>query len=243
MPSSREAADVLVQHLFASAKRSVPGIEYAADYRLAIGRSGGDIVDVFPLSDGSVSLVVADIAGKGPQASVQAALVKYALRAYASAALSPAESLERLDTLYGETTRFEESNSFVTVFAGRLTADRRTLRYASAGHEVVALKQPEASAALLDVTGGAVGVLPIFTIGERVREIEAGALLVLATDGVSESRSGNRFFGTDGFLDAIDRHASEPAADVSRRIGEAALAFADGVARDDCAVLAIRCLA
>ena len=240
MVESREAADILVQHLFAGETQAIAGIEYASTYHLAVGRSGGDIVDAFPLADGSISLVVADISGKGPRASVQAALVKHSLRAFASAGMSPSEALERLDRLYSETTAFERSESFVTVFVGRLSPDRRTLAYASAGHDVVAIGQPARGATLADVTGAAIGIMPAFSITERACAVSDGTLLVLATDGVTEARRGEEFFGTDGFLETVDRHADDDVRTIARSVGECALAFADGVLRDDSAILVVR---
>jgi hypothetical protein len=78
------AAKVLVEHLFARGTAQIAGVEYAVGYRLAHGLTGGDIVDVYHFDNNAVSFSIADISGKGTEAAVHAALVKYGLRAYAS---------------------------------------------------------------------------------------------------------------------------------------------------------------
>lgn len=154
--------------------------------------------------------------------------------------MPPGESLRHLDRLYRETTRFEESNSFATIFAASISPSRTHLTYASAGHEVVAVKRPGERAAMLEVTGPAIGIFDDFFIEERRIALPQGSLLALATDGVSESRNGDAFFGIDGFLASIDRNAGAPASDLATRIGDDAFAFSDRAAHDDVAILIAR---
>ena len=142
-PTPDTAARVLVDHLYAHSFPPVPGVDIGTAYVLAEDslRVGGDLIDVYQFNNGSVAISVADIAGKGAQAAGRAALVKYALRAYVSAGLTPAQVLRNLNVLYIETSVFdkESPDSFVSVFLGIVDPEHRIMTYASAGHEPVIL--------------------------------------------------------------------------------------------------------
>ena len=152
------AAKVLVEHLFARSSHEIAGIDYAVGYRLAHGLTGGDIVDVYHFDNGAVSFSIADISGKGSQAAIHAALVKYGLRAYASQGLTAERVLRSLDRLYIENTAFERIESFASVFFGIVDSSRRTMSYASGGHEAAAICVPGAKPRLLDPTAPLIGV-------------------------------------------------------------------------------------
>jgi len=240
---SREAAEVLVEHLFAPVPVPVAGIAYAIHYRLAEGRAGGDLVDVYGFDNASVAFTVADISGKGTRAAIQAAMVKYGLRAYASEGFNPEKVLRSLDRLYLENTAFDQTESFATVFFGHLDAERTTMTYASAGHESVVLVQPDGEPVVLEVTAPAVGVFEDqqHLFKQRNLAIAPGALLVAVTDGITESRRGRReFFGMKRFLDVVREQRDAQVDVVARTIADRALAFSDRPAHDDIAVLVVR---
>ena len=99
-PAALEAAAILASHLFAQGDRDIPGVSYAVAYRLAEVHSGGDIVDAYQFDNDSVALSIADISGKGTQAAIHAALIKYGLRAYASLGLTAEKVMRAMDRLY-----------------------------------------------------------------------------------------------------------------------------------------------
>ena len=62
--TTEEAAKVLVEHLFAQNNITIPGISYAVGYKLAVGPTGGDIVDVYHYDNNCVAFAIADISAK-----------------------------------------------------------------------------------------------------------------------------------------------------------------------------------
>lgn len=238
------AAKVLVEHLFARSTHDILGIEYAVGYRLAHGLTGGDIVDVYHFDNGAVSFSIADISGKGSQAAIHAALVKYGLRAYASQGLTAERVLRSLDRLYIENTNFERIESFASVFFGVVDASRRTLTYASGGHEAAAILVPGQAPRLLEPTAPLIGVFDDqhHLFKQAHVELPPGTLLVATTDGITEARSpAGDFFGVEGFLGVIEEFAAASTEAIVAALLDRSEAHAGTRAiRDDIAVLATR---
>ncbi len=156
--TTEEAAKVLVEQLFAQNHIAIPGISYAVSYRLAEGPTGGDIVDLYQYDNDSIALSIADISGKGPHAAVNAALIKFGLRAYSSEGLTPERVIRAMDRLYLENTAFEKLDSFASVFFGIVDPTRRLMTYTNAGHEPVIVVFPDGTSRILNPTAPLVGV-------------------------------------------------------------------------------------
>jgi len=237
------AAKVLVEHLFARGNTPIAGVEYAVGYRLAHGLTGGDIVDVYHFDNDAVSFSIADIAGKGTQAAVHAAMVKYGLRAYASQGLTPERVLRSLDRLYLENNAFERIESFASVFFSQVDASRRIMTYASGGHEAAAIAIPGEAPHLLAPTAPLIGIFDDqhHLFKQSFVEVPPGAIFVATTDGVTEARSPlGEFFGVERFLSIIAEFAEAPAERLVHEVIERARVFTDGNLRDDIAVVAAR---
>jgi len=240
-----EAAKVLVEHLFAPHDISIAGVSYAVSYKLAIGPTGGDIVDVYQYDNDSIAFAIADISGKGPHAAVNAALIKFGLRAYSSEGLTPERVIRALDRLYLETNAFEKKDSFASVFFGIVDPTRRFMNYTNAGHEPVLVIDPDGNPSILAPTAPLVGVFDDqhHLFQQAFIYVEAGMLFIAATDGVTEARSPTgELFGMDRFVSVAvaNRALSEPA--LAQAIMDAVLAFCDGDRRDDIAIVAVRFL-
>ena len=237
------AAKVLVEHLFARGSARVTGIEYAVGYKLAFGLTGGDIVDVYHFDNDAVSFCIADISGKGTEAAVHAALVKYGLRAYASQGLTPERVLRSLDRLYLENNAFEGIESFASVFFGMVDSSRRIMQYASGGHEAAAIIVPGRRAHTIEPTAPLIGVFDdqhhLFKQGFVDRPV--GALFVATTDGITEARAPDgTFFGMEGFIEIIEALSEAPVDEIVHTLIDRAREFTKDHLRDDIAVVAAR---
>lgn len=236
------AAEVLVKHLFAKPDSEIPGISYAVSYKLAEGGAGGDIIDVYHFDNDSVAFSIADIAGKGTQAAIHAALIKYGLRAYASHGLNPEKVLRSLDRLYLENNRFEgTSESFASVFFGLIDPTRRLMTYSCAAHEPVLLLHPDGKVLALKTTAPLIGVFEDqhHLFKQSFVELQAGTLFVAATDGVTEARSDSgELFGMQRFIDSVQKSRTYDEITIVQRLLDDVEAFCSSRRRDDIAIIA-----
>jgi len=239
------AARVLVEHLYANRFPPVPGVDIGTAHVLADDdvRVGGDLIDVYQFNNGSIAISIADISGKGTTAAARAALVKYALRAYVSVGLTPAQVLRNLNHLYVETTAFDNElpDSFVSVFLAIVDPEHRIMTYASAGHEPVMLMGPHEPPKLLPPTAPIVGVFEETQKLFHQRFVylpPGGSTLVVTTDGVTEARSlDGTFIKRDDIMTWVHSHRALTAQQQADALLRATHDFCGGRAQDDIAVV------
>lgn len=176
-----------LQRAFLSGWDNCPFLEVGTAYVSAIRHLaiGGDLFDVYVIDNKRCLLVVADISGKGLEAAVDTAFVKYSLRALVEEHQDPSIIVEKFNTSFIKSVRDE--TSFVSLFAGILDSSSSTLRYASAGHSPVYLRRAN-EVQQLPVTGPLVGLRPEDEFPTSTEVLHAHDLLILATDGLTEAR-------------------------------------------------------
>ncbi|WP_369198276.1 ATP-binding SpoIIE family protein phosphatase [Streptomyces djakartensis] len=226
----REAAMALQRHLLPRLPR-VDGIVTTSRY-LPAARSrgaGGDWVDLIPLRDGEVALVVGDVMGKGVKAAAVMGQIRTACRAYAQLGLTPCEVLEQLSILVDDIA----PGSIVTCVYALLDRDRGLLRAAVAGHLPPALRDPHGGVRFLDEQVG-----PPLGVGRRQyaqteARVESGARLLLYTDGLVERRGRS----IDDGLRQLGELLAGPVGEVEADCDSWLEALADGQHDDDIAML------
>ena len=75
---------------------------------------------------------------------------------------------------------------------------------------------------------------------EQSVSLEPGAVLAMFTDGVSEARTGLDMLEVEGVREVVSRHAHESADAVAESIYRRAVEFANGVLRDDVAIVVLK---
>lgn len=202
---------------------------------------GGDFYDAFPLPDGRVALVMADVSGKGLGAAVLTATAKFSLRAFASEVAAPGLVLTRLNRLLcGEASELGEH--FVTLFYAVFDPATGRLTYASAGHETQLLKRRAGGTVPLTSTGPILGIAE-HRFSQRVEHLDRGDSLVLFTDGLTEARSSlNRdLLDLSRVAALLERTGPDAGAGaLVSRLQQLALDWAAGRPHDDLALLVAR---
>ncbi|MEU9443104.1 SpoIIE family protein phosphatase [Streptomyces sp. NPDC048304] len=181
----REAAAELQRHLL-PALPHVDGIASTSRYLPAARDrgAGGDWVDLIPLPDGEVALVVGDVMGKGVRAAAVMGQIRTACRAYAQLGLAPADVLEQLSVLVDDIA----PGSIATCVYAVLDPRRDQLRAAVAGHLPPARRDPAGGVTFLDETVGPPLGVGRHRYAEQEVSLPPGSRLLLYTDGLVERR-------------------------------------------------------
>ena len=216
----------------------IPGLDVSAAYRPAGDGEevGGDFYDIFQIRDDDWVVALGDVCGKGVEAAVVTSLVRHTLRALAVRLDRPGDVLAALnDVLLGKGL---ERFSTVVLVRLRLGEHGWTATLSSGGHPLPLLLSESGDVHAVGETGDLVGVFPDIECPDTTVLLTPGDLLVMYTDGVTEGRRAQEFYG-EGRLHlsiAENRDAVRPAEGILEHV----LTFQRGTARDDIAVVAVR---
>jgi serine phosphatase RsbU (regulator of sigma subunit) len=169
--------------LLPQAAPDVPGYELAAAW-VPARTVGGDFYDWQVQADGSLSLVIGDVMGKGMPAALLMATLRAALRPVL-AAHPPATALRLVERALTED--LERAESFATLFLVHLDPQRHVARYVDAGHGLAAVARADGS---LEETGPGdlpLGVMRDPVIREREVALGPGDTLILYSDGLTDA--------------------------------------------------------
>ena len=146
---------------------------------------GGDFYDFFTLADGRLSVVMADVSGKGVPAAFFMAIARTVMRAAANQHATPGPCLQEVnDAICAQNPQ----DLFVTLFYGILDPETGTFTYANAGHNPPFIVRHPGTVAALPMTGGmAVGVMPGLPYNEDAVTMAPGDTMFLYTDGITEA--------------------------------------------------------
>jgi PAS domain S-box-containing protein len=236
-------ARTLQRSLLPPALPDVPGLELAARYRAAGDENevGGDFYDVFRGPGEVWTLLIGDVAGKGPEAAAVTSLTRHTLRALTLRGAGARECLELLnDALLSESA---VAGRFCTVVYARVCPQKdggATMTLATGGHLPPRILRADGTLERLALRGSIVGGLRTPRFGECQATLAPGDALVLFTDGATELRGHDPGEGERLLDDLLGEHAGSSPAVVAEAIESRAVALQDGEPRDDVAVLVAR---
>jgi sigma-B regulation protein RsbU (phosphoserine phosphatase) len=208
------------QNLLPRQTPEIAGLDIAG-HSTYCDETGGDYydyLDITGLNEHAVAVVIGDVMGHGVAAAMMMANARGILRSHAQQADTLGGLLIHLNELLVPDTG---GRRFMTMLLMIVDAERRALRWASAGHDPPFIYDPREDK-FLELEGGGLplGIAP----GEQYSEepavnIRDGWLIVTATDGVWEARNAaGEMFGRDRMCDCVRRHASLDARSISDHI-------------------------
>jgi serine phosphatase RsbU (regulator of sigma subunit) len=204
---------------------------------------GGDFYDAVEMPDGSVHLVIGDVAGHGPDEAALGVCLRVAWRTLTLAGAAPEAVLPTLQRVLVHERVAEEI--FATVLTVIVAPDRRTASLRSAGHPPPVLLGDDGPGAL-DVRSG----LPLGVLEDPAWPVRSLSLphlwgLLLSTDGLIEGRAGPDLPGRlalEGLIGLVrsprgDAHWSEDPGAFVRGLIDEVMRRNGGVPLDDVAAL------
>jgi len=216
------AAQEIQKHLWPAAPPSLPGFDIAgAAYPAEF--AAGDYFDYIPMLDGSLGLVIGDVAGHGLGPAIVMALAYAHLRSLARVHNGTDEILTRVNEFL-----VDETDPFVTLLFVRLYPHSRMLAWTNAGHP---------PGMVLDAAGNVKSRMEATTIPLAIRreaqftacgttKLEPGDIVLLLTDGGLEARSpAGAAFGLQRAIQVVAANRSRPACEIVEALYRAVLDF------------------
>jgi sigma-B regulation protein RsbU (phosphoserine phosphatase) len=225
-----ELAAAIQREILPRSLPSIPGLELAAA-NVPTRQVGGDYYDLFPLSEGRLGFLVADVSGKGVPAALLVSTVHSAVHLQIDEAKTISDLVARIDR---HLRRFAATRKFLTLFFGVIEPDTGRLRYVSAGHNPALVARANGRLDRLDSTGIPVGMLPGASWREETVELQSGDLLCVYTDGVTEAvNERDEEFGLERLSEIVGRGARRPVRELCDSILSSVADFAQGVPQYD----------
>lgn len=198
----------------------VPGWEFAAEYRSA-RQVGGDFYDFIfsPEDEDLVSIVIADVTGKGVPAALFMASSRTAIRAETLTNPTPAETLAQTNRLI---SLDRQSPLFLSAFYATLEISSGRLCYANGGHDWPLWLDGNGTVTNLRAQGMVLGAFADAKYQQQEIVVAKGDSLIFFTDGVTEARnSEGHFFGEERLMKTVMSRSWQNAQELLRHIVEA----------------------
>lgn len=184
---------------------------------------GGDYYDFIEKRDGRYVIALGDVSGKGTGAALLMSSVHAAVRAHTTTRLSASEVVTEVNQYIYDNT---PANRYVTMFYSELDPRSNQLTYINAGHNAPLLVRATGEVTRLDIGGFPVGITPFGEYREGWVELEPGDVLVIYSDGASESlNEAEEEFGEARLIELVQKHRNRTAAGIRDRIDEALTKF------------------
>ncbi len=184
---------------------------------------GGDYYDFIQKRDGRVVIALGDVSGKGTGAALLMSSIHAAVRAQCTTRLSPSEIVTEINQYIYDNT---PSNRYVTLFYSELDPRTHQLTYINGGHNAPLLVRASGEVTPLDIGGFPVGITPFGDYHEGVAHLEPGDVLVIYSDGVTESQNeAGEEFDEPRLIEIVQRNRGRTAAGLRDRIDDALQKF------------------
>jgi serine phosphatase RsbU (regulator of sigma subunit) len=198
---------------------------------------GGDIFDVIAISDSILGLAIADASGHGLPAALQARDVFVGLRMGLEKDLKIVRTVQKLNHVLAQAGK---SHEFITLFYAELE-DNGNLFYVNAGHHPP-LFFGHSQVHELSRGGLILGPYPAAKYERGFAYFEAGNLLVMYTDGVTEATSPTgEEFGTDRITKVVRKYRASTSQEICEAIFSACNKFTNNAKpKDDRTVMVVK---
>jgi len=209
------------QNLLPKTNPNIDGLDIAGK-SIYCDETGGDYFDFLEVGnpeEGKIGVVVGDVSDHGIPSALLMATARALIRQRCSA-------FGRIDGVVSDVNQqlaadVKDSGRFMTLFYAEIERPNKVIRWVNAGHEPAMIYDP-ATDTFSDLNGGnnmALGVFEDTEFKEAHREIAAGQIIVMATDGIWEARNPKgEMFSKDRIYRIIRQHASASANEIQNSI-------------------------
>jgi PAS domain S-box-containing protein len=235
--AERHIADTLQESLLVMPSQ-IEGVEFGHLYHSATvaAKVGGDFYDLFEIERGKIGIVIGDISGKGIEAATLTSIAKSTIKAHSFENGTPAQVMSKVNDMM---VRVSTRSSFITVFFGVLDIFTGSLIYCSAGHPPQLIKRAQNSVSILDANSPIIGAFKKLPYVNGIESLKRNDRLILYTDGITEARRDNEFFGEERLREFIDNLQPISTEETPLAIFRHIIDWTGGKLLDDIALLSV----
>ena len=224
------------QNLLPKANPQIDGLDIAGK-SIYCDETGGDYYDFLEVGspeEGKIGVVVGDVSDHGIPSALLMATVRALIRQRCSA-------FGQIDQVVSDVNRqlakdVMDSGRFMTLFYAEIERLNKTIRWVNAGHEPAMIFDPVKNT-FDDLNGGnnlALGIFEDTEFKEAHQEVAPGQIVVIATDGIWETRNPKgEMFSKDRIRKIIRRNATKTANDIQNAILDSLKRFQKEVTLED----------
>lgn len=201
---------------------------------------GGDYFDHIKFEENKYLILIADVSGKGLPAAMIMANLQSSLRLLAPMNLNLNKVVNSVSKLLFENT---SSDKFVTMFIAILDTDKNELEYINAGHNPPLLLKNGELHEKLSAGGLILGLLEDdFNYESGKIKFEAGDLLFLYTDGITENKnSRDEEFGEERLQEYLESNYEKNSEGILKELIKEMKLFSYGSSQyDDITAIALK---
>jgi len=192
--------------------------------------ASGDLLDIIPLSESRMALIVGDVSGKGAGAAILMSAAQSFIHAKINAGCDPAETVTAVNKFVAKRSAM---NRFLTLWVGIFDAEAKELKYVDAGHGHWAIRRANGtSEAPPNPDGFLIGIDANSEYRNATLLVQKGDRIVLFSDGIPEQQSStDEQFGVERVYDLI---AESPSAEEDvKQLLDTVIKWADSDHLDD----------
>ena len=228
-------AQEVQQNLLPSGTPNIKGLDIAA-HATYCDETGGDYYDflkIAGLPDTTAAIVVGDVVGHGVAAAMLMATARGILL---SRCRTPGSLADLLTHLNNQLVNDTGGDRFMTMLLMALDADKKEMRWASAGHDTPLVYDP-IDDRFHEFKGSnlSLGLMKKAEYEEHTfSDVKTGQIYMASTDGLWEAFNGDsEMFGKDRIRDLIRRCADLPAQEICEKINAELSDFLGDTSPDD----------
>ncbi len=193
---------------------------------------GGDYLDIVELTDGSIIMVVADVAGKGMASAIMSTSFRSAFRAMVVNGVPLDEVAARMNQHHWQEGE-EARRRYVTAIFLRLYPGLGEIEAINAGHNPGFVIQPDGAQRQFESTGTPLGLLPGMRYTAERCPFPPGSRLLFYTDGLTEAFRDDEEFGPERLMDNFSQCQSSNADGILVALWTAIESFVEGGPQGD----------
>jgi phosphoserine phosphatase RsbU/P len=203
---------------------SYPGFDFDA-INVSSEQVGGDYFDFIPIVDHQLGITIADVSGKGLPASLIMASYRASLIAEIRNNYAIRTIMRKVNNLIFESV---ERGNFVTAVYGVLDTRNRVFTFSNAGHNPPFILRKSGEVESLTDGGLILGIVPERQYQERPVQFGPGDIMVMYTDGVTDTENDKgEQFDIERLVELVRRNRRLPAKEIRTKIFDEITRFRD----------------